>query len=163
MALISDKMIGLLQMRIQHEEANSKAYTAMSNWLALNGFIGSAKLWKTYADDELIHKSWVVEFLSNLNILPIEPSQDQPQTEFKGLPQIVALSYQREINTTTEVKSLAEAALKEGDFMTFNLAQKYVAEQVEELDKIQTILDMLESFVTDKIALRLLDKRLGEM
>jgi len=55
MTLINNKIIDLLQLRIQHEEANNKKYTAMSNWLNLNGYMGASKLWKTYAADELTH------------------------------------------------------------------------------------------------------------
>jgi len=162
MALISSKMISLLQTRIQHEEANNKKYIAMSNWLSLNGYIGASKLWKKYSEDELIHKDWAVQYLLDLNILPVEPSQEQVQTDFKGLPQIISLSYQVELNTTAEVKELGKACLNDGDLMTFGLAQKYIAEQVEEISKIQLWVDKLESFGTDTIALRLLDNEMNE-
>lgn len=161
MAIISNKMIDILQLRIQREEENSKAYRAMSQWLDLHGFKGAAKLWKAYAEDELLHKEWSVQYLLDLNILPKEPSQLQPQLEFKGLPQIIALSYEREIKTTEEVKSLAKECLIEGDMLTFGLTQKYIAEQVEELKKVQSWIDRLESFGDGDIALRMLDQEMG--
>ena len=163
MAIITNKMIDLLQMRIQHEEGNNKKYTAMSNWLNLNGYLGAAKLWKKYSEDELTHKDWAVQYLLNLNILPIEPQEDQPKTDFKGLSNIIALSYQVEMTTTEECNELAKACLTESDMMTFTLAQKYVAEQIEEISKIQTWIDRLNSFGDDKIALRLLDNEMGEL
>jgi ferritin len=162
MAVISDKIIKLLQERIQHEEANSKAYTAMSNWLNLNGYIGASKLWKSYSDDELAHKGWAVQYLLDLNILPIEPSEEQPQVNFKGLPNIIALSMQREMKTTEEVKELGKQCLTDNDLMTFGLAQRYIAEQVEEIQKIQTWVDRLLAFGDDKVALRLLDDEMGK-
>lgn len=164
MALISDKIIKLLQLRIKNEEVNSKKYTAMSNFLNLNGFSGASKLWKSYAADELTHKDWAVQYLLDLNILPIEPAEEQVQIEFnKGLSQIIALSYQIELNTTEEVKTLAKACLEEVDIMTFGLAQKYVNEQIEELSKIQYWLDRLEAFGSDQIALRLLDNEMSNV
>ena len=120
MDIIPDKSITLVQLRVKNEEFNNKSYTAMSNWLALKGYDGASKLWKKYAEDELIHKGWAVDFLSNLNILPIEQAQEQPQTEFKGLPQIIALSYQRELQTTKESQELAKVSLDEGQ-VTRNL------------------------------------------
>lgn len=162
-AIINDKVIKLLQTRIQHEEANNKKYTAMSNWLNLNGFTGAAKLWKTYAADELTHKDWAVQYLLDLNILPVEPSQEQVQVSFKGLSNIIALSYQVEMTTTDEVKALAKVCLEESDMMTFGLAQKYVNEQIEEIAKIQTWLDKLDAFGVDNIALRLLDNEMGAL
>jgi len=163
MALIPDKSISLVQLRVKNEEFNNKSYIAMSNWLMLKGYEGASKLWKKYAEDELVHKGWAVEFLSNLNILPIEQGQEQPQTEFKGLPQIIALSYQRELQTTKESQELAKVSLEEGDFLTFTLAQKYVTEQIEEMNKVQFLVDLLNIYGDDKLALQLLDQKLGEL
>jgi ferritin len=157
MAIIKSTIISLLQLRIKQEEFNSKTYLAMSNWLALKGYSGASKLWKAYSEDERQHKQWAVDYLLDLNILPIEPSEDQPQTEFKGLPNIIALSYKREIDTTDEVEQLANTCLSEDDVMTFNLAQKYVLEQIEEIAKVSTLVDQLDLFGDDKIALRLFD------
>lgn len=98
MAVINDKMIAAWQTRIKHEDFNVKTYTAMSNWLNLSGFPGASILWKKYAEDEMNHKNWAVNFLLDLNILPIEPSQDESQTKFKGLPNIIALTFDSEIS-----------------------------------------------------------------
>ena len=163
MAIISKRIIDLLQLRIKHEEFNSKVYTAMSNWLNLHAFEGASKLWKSYADDERGHKQWAVDYLLDLNILPIEPDEDEPQLEYKGLPNIIALSYQREIQTTKEVQELAKASLEEGDMLTFGLAQKYVAEQVEEIQKIQFWIDYLVSFGDSGTSLQLLDEKMGDL
>lgn len=162
MALINDKIQKLLQLRIKNEEFNSKTYTAMSNFLSLKGYQNAAKLWAKYAEDEKTHKQWAVDFLLDMNILPIESSQEQPQTEFKGLPQIIALSYQREVQTTDECKELVKIALQEGDYLTLNLGQKYILEQQEELQKSQLLIDQLEQFGDSEVSLRLLDNWIGE-
>lgn len=161
MALISKRSETLVQQRVKNEEFNVKTYTAMANWCDLHGYEGSAKQWRKYAEDELQHKQWACQFLLDLNILPIESSQDQPQTEFKGLPQIIALTYQREVQTTNECQELAKVSMEENDFLTFGLAQKYMNEQVEELAKAQMNIDKLEAFGDDPIALRLLDNEFG--
>lgn len=44
--------------------------------------------------------------------------------------------------------------------MLYTLSQKYLQEQIEEHDKIQNILDKLESFGTTKTALQLIDSSL---
>ena len=163
MAIIGKRSVDLVQLRVKNEEFNSKTYTAMSNFLLLNGFEGAGKLWKSYAADELTHKDWAVQFLLDLNILPIESKQEQPQIEYKGLPNIIALSYQREIQTTNEGQELAKVAFEEGDMMTFGLAQKYVAEQVEEIAKIQAHLDFLKSFGDSGTSLQLLDEKMGDL
>jgi len=162
MAIISEKIIKLMNYRIQQEEVSSRIYKAMSVWLEYNGFTGAAKLWQKYSDEERVHMEWAYKYLLDLNIRPETPSLPEPQTEFnKGLPQIIALSYQHEIDITNQCKALAKAAYDEGDFLALPLALRYCNEQVEELAKTQGWLDKLESFGADKIALRLLDEEMG--
>lgn len=161
MALIEKEIIGKLQERISHEDFNQKTYLAMSYWLNLNGFEGASKLWKEYANDERGHKEWAIKYLLDSNILPIEPAQPQPQTEFKSLPNIIALSYKREVETLKEVRELAELCLEKKDLKTFGLAQKYVDEQIEEISKLQLWIDKLNAFGSEGAALRLLDNEMG--
>lgn len=161
MALISEKIIKLLNYRIQQEENSSRIYKAMSSWLEFNGYTGAAKLWQKYSDEERVHMDWAYQYLLDLNVNPETPELPKPKMEFSGLPQIIALSYQHEVDITNQVKALAKAAQDEGDFLLMPLALKYCGEQVEELAKTQLWLDKLESFGTDKVALRLLDEEMG--
>jgi len=162
MAIISNKMVDLLNYRIQKEEESSRIYKAMSIWLGFNGFSGAEKLWQKYSDEERIHMEWAYSYLLDLNIKPTVPNQTAPQGEFKGLSQIIAISYEHETIITNQVKELTKAAQEEGDFLTMELGLRYCKEQVEELNKIQNLLDQLESFGTDKISLRLLDNYISE-
>ena len=163
MAIISDTVIKAYQYRIQQEEQSSRIYNAMYVWLSLNGYPGAAKLWKKYSEEELVHAGYAYDYLLSLNILPITPSQEQPQNEFKGLPQIIAITRKHEIDVTNQCNDLARTCLNEGDVMSFGVAQRYVAEQIEELDKTQYLIDRLQAFGDDKIALRLLDNELAEL
>lgn len=162
MAILSDNIISKLNYRIQQEEMSSRIYFGMANWLEFIGYTGAAKLWNKYSEEEKGHAKIVVDYLLDLNILPNTPELEEPQTEFKSLEQIIALSYKHEVDITNQCKELASISFKEGDFMTFVLAQKFVTEQVEELKKTQLWIDKLSLFGNDKIALRLLDNEMGE-
>ena len=161
MAILSDNIISKLNYRIQQEEMSSRIYFGMANWLEFMGYTGAAKLWRKYSEEKG-HAKIVVDYLLDLNILPNISELEKPQTEFKSLEQIIALSYKHEVDITNQCKELASLSFKEGDFMTFNLAQKFVTEQVEELKKTQLWIDKLSLFGNDRIALRLLDNEMGE-
>lgn len=163
MALISNKIIDLLSYRIEQEELSSRIYLAMSIWLGFNGYTGAEKLWKSYSEEEIDHSKWAYEYLLALNIKPNVPSIKEPEQNFKGLPQIIAKSYEHEVDITNQVTELTKIAQQEGDFMTFELGLRYCKEQVNELDKTQLLIDKLEAFGTDRVALKLLDQELGEM
>lgn len=161
MAIISESSISALQFRIQEEEFSSRLYKAASIWLNNNGFPGAAKLWAKYSDEELVHAQKACDFLLSLNIQPILEAIRKPDNEFKGLPNIVAISMRHEVLITEQCKQLASEAKENSDDMVYDLALWYLREQVEELDKIQNWIDQLKAFGDDKIALRLLDERMG--
>ena len=162
MAFISKKIEGLINYRIVEEEKSSRLYLAMSKWLTYNGYDGAAKLWKKYSDEELNHSGWAYTYLEDLDILPEVPALEKPMCEFKGLPEICKASYDHEMLITQQCNELAKAAQADGDYMTLELAQKYLKEQVEEIGKITYWLDRLEAFGNSKEALRLLDNEMGE-
>lgn len=162
MAIISTSIISLLELRIKNEEQSARLYRSMSMWLNINGYQGAAKLWSKYSNEELTHAGWAIDYLLNLNILPTTPGQEEPIKIFKSLPAVIALSYKHELSITDQCNALALAALSDGDIMTLGLAQKYVAEQVEELNKMQGWLDMLNSFGDSKESLFLLDNEMGK-
>lgn len=163
MAIISDKMITALNFRIEQEEQSSRIYKAMSTWLSFNGYLGAAQLFKKYSDEELTHADWAYKYMSDLNILPQVPAQTKPWMDFKDLPQIIALGFKHEMDITEQCKSLAGQSLAEQDHMTYQLALKYVDEQVGELGKFQTLIDMLNTFGATEMALKLLDTTMGGM
>lgn len=162
MAVISNKVIELMNFRIQQEELSVRIYLAMSLWLDYHGYIGAAKLWKKYSEEEKVHVGWAYSYMMDLNILPTVPTLEMQPKEFKGLPQIIALSYKHEVEVTSQCIELARQAEEDGDFMTLELAQRYLKEQTEELQKTQLWLDKLNSFGDDKVALRLMDDDMGD-
>lgn len=159
--MLSDKLIELLQFRINREEFSSRLYRAMSEWLSFNGYHGAAKLWKKYSEEELKHAEWAYSFLSDLDILPDVRAIANPKTNFTSLKAILDASYEHEMVVTGECNDLLRESIKEGCGTVMQLALKYQAEQVEELGKITYWLDRIDAFGEDKATLRLLDNEMG--
>lgn len=154
--------IDILNFRIQQEEQSSRLYQSMSLWLNDNGFMGAAKAWLSDSEDEMKHAQWAKEFLLDMGVQPKLPALQEPPQTFEGLCDIVEKSYQHEIIVTQQCNDLAKHAMTSGNHLLYQLAIKYLQEQQEELGKLQTLLDKLQAFGEDKIALRLLDNELGQ-
>lgn len=164
MAFISKKIEDLINLRIVEEEKSSRLYLAMSKWLIFHGYIGSGKLWAKYSEEELKHADWSYTYLEDLDILPKIPALAEPRCEFEGLLDICQQSYNHEITITEQCNLLAKTSLVENDFMTLQLAQKYLTEQTEEIKKLTEILDILEMQGGESISpesLLLVDSILG--
>ena len=160
--IISDKIITLLNYRIEQEEQSSRLYKSMSNWLNYNGFTGAAKLWEKYSNEELTHAQWSYDYLLDLDIKPITPELPKPKQDFNGLIDIIQKSYDHELEITTQCQQLAKACVEENDFMTLVIAQKYLKEQTEEIAKTVYWLDRIEAFGDSKECLRLLDNEMSQ-
>lgn len=159
--LLGQPCIDYLNYRIQQEEYSSRIYMSMSMWLNNKGYSGAAALWRTYSDEEMKHADIARTYMLSFGIQPVTPRLDQPEQNFSGLPQIIQMSFEHEIEVSQQIKEMADHALKMGDHMLYELCLAYLKEQVEEHDKTQTWVDKLEAFGTDKIALRLLDNEMA--
>lgn len=159
-SLLSNECLALLNYRIEQEEYSSRLYLAMSMWLNDHAFKHSAALWKKYSGEEQTHADWAKDYLLAMGVQPSTPALAAPGDDYSGLPDIIRKSFQHEVEVTNQCKELADHALGSGDHMLYTLTHKYLSEQVEEMDKMQNLIDQLESFGEDKIALRLLDNAL---
>lgn len=161
--MISQKLVDLCNYRIQQEEYSARIYKAMSKWLENKGYFGSAKLWAKYSSEEIDHAEKFYDYLLKFGIQPIVPNLDQPQQTYMSLQEIVNMSYDHEVEVYRQCKELAMAALEEQDLMLYPLALKFTEEQSEELEKLQNIKDLLESFGSNPSSLLLIDSKLGEL
>ena len=158
--LLSSECVDYLNYRIEQEEYSSRFYLSMSMWLNNSGYVGAAALWKKYSNEELAHSDWSREYLLAMGVQPATPALKAPNQTYTGLPQIIKMSYDHEITVTKQCKDLASDAMKKGDHMLYELALKFLKEQVEEHDKMQNWVDQLNAFGEDKVALRLLDNEM---
>jgi ferritin len=161
--LLSDHCVNYLNYRIEQEEFSSRLYLSMSMWLNNEGYTGAAALWKKYSNEEMGHADIARNYLLAMGVQPSTPKLDSPGNNYTGLPEIIKKSHEHEITITNQIKDLATEAFKKGDHMLYELALAYLKEQVEELDKTQTWVDKINTFGTDKIALRLLDNEMSEL
>ena len=161
--LLGEPCVEYLNYRIQQEEYSSRIYMSMSMWLNNEGYMGAAALWRKYSDEELTHADIARKYMLSFGIQPVTPRLDQPEQLFAGLPEIIKMSYDHEIEVSVQIKAMADHALKMADHMLYELCLAYLKEQVEEHDKMQTWADKLKTFGTDPLALRLLDNEMAEL
>ena len=160
--MIDDSCITFLNYRVQQEDLSSRVYLAMSLWLNNNGYLNAAKVWKKYSEEERGHADIARDYLLNMGVQPATAPLEQPQDTFTGLPEIIRKTHEHEINISMQCQELANHALKDGSHMLYELALHYLREQNEEMGKTQDLVDQLNAFGEDKIAMRLFDHELGE-
>lgn len=155
--LIPEKIIKLLNYRINQEELSSRLYSAMSEWLEYSGFLGAAKLWGQYASEESDHAQWAYKYLGDHDYLPEVGSIGEVKTDYKSLVEVVYDSYKHELDIAKQCNELAEGCVEECDFHTLNLALKYTAEQTDEIGKINKWVSRIVAMGNEPKEMRLLD------
>lgn len=160
---LSERIIGLLNFRINQEELSSRIYLAFSIALQDKAYFNAAKLYKKYSDEELSHANKCREYLLSFNILPKTQPIESVENELKGLKEIIYKTLEHEALVTEQCKELAKACMEEGDHLTYSLAQWFLSEQVEEMEKSWDLVNHIETFGDDKIALKLLDNYISEL
>lgn len=159
---ISQRLIDLMNYRIEQEESSSRLYKSMAVWLDFKGYSGAAKLFNKYAEEELKHAGWAYQYLLDLDVMPNIPAIEKPQTDFTGLIDIINKTYEHEQLVTNQCQELASAAFKEGDYMTLHLAQHYLDEQIEEIAKASYWVNRIQAFGSDPNILFEIDEEMGE-
>lgn len=159
--LLTEECEQYLNYRVQQEEYSARIYLSMAMWLENEGYLGAAKLWRKYSDEEMLHANDARTYLLSMGVQPVTPMLEAPSQMYSGLPEIIKKSFDHEIEVTTQIKDLSTHALSMNDHMLYTLGQTYLKEQVEEHNKMQNWMDRLSAFGEDKLALRFLDNEMG--
>ena len=160
MKRVSETIENLLNLQIQREEESSRLYRAMSQCLEFKGWLGSAKLYSKYADEEIIHMKKFYEYLQDRDAHPVTPILKQPQQEFKDIEEILTLSYEHEMQVTKWLSTIATTALSEKDMVTFEFMQWFLLEQREEELKFMDLINIKDVMKSTGTPLYFLDKEL---
>ncbi len=140
--LLSKEAVSSLELRIQHEEFSSRLYEDMSLWFDDKGYKNLSKLYKKYSDEELTHAGWAKQFLLSYKIKPCLKPLQSPESEYAGCKAILEATLAHETMITKECEALSLDALKRSEMTLHSLGMKYCAEQIEEMDKAYTLLDV---------------------
>jgi len=137
---LSDKITEILNKQIKNELQSSQIYRGMTCWLDDNGWIDSSKYYFKSAQEELIHMDKIYQYLFSRNVLAVVPTCDEVEQEFDDIREIVEKSLEHEMDVTKNWENISEAAEEDGDSTTFEFAQWFLKEQVEEEEKFRNIL-----------------------
>ena len=143
---ISDTLCALINRQIEREFNSFLIYNSMSNYLNYNGLTNGAQLFKKYAHEELEHMHIFQDYLLDRNDLPCGCIKTDPIEKFESPLQVIKKSFEHEIFVTNSIKEIAQAAISESDFMTYELMLKMIKEQTEEEAKFETMLDKIELY-----------------
>jgi len=155
---LSQEAIKELNYRINQEEFSARIYEGMNLWFDDRGYKNFAALYTKYAEEEWKHSKLAKEFLLSFKIKPELQSIEAPPANYESCYEILESTLEHEAEVSRQCQELAINSLKRGEIMLHTLALQYCKEQIEEMDKSYTILD-ISKLTTDMLVL---DQYIGE-
>ncbi|BBY81393.1 ferritin [Mycolicibacterium pulveris] len=161
------KFHGLLQEQIRSELSASQQYLAIAVYFDGADLPQLAKLFYGQSVEERNHAMMLVQYLLDRGIDVEIPGVDAVRNAFGTVREALTLALELERTVTEQVGRLASVARDEGDYLGEQFMQWFLAEQVEEMslmttlvrvaDRAGTNLFHLEDFVAREIPSRATD------
>ncbi|MCA9757163.1 MAG: ferritin [Candidatus Eisenbacteria bacterium] len=159
----SQAMLNLFNSQIDMELFSSNQYRQMGAWCESKGLLGCARFLVQQAEEELDHMRKMIDFVHERGEMVVMGALDAPRHQFDDLVQVFRSGLDHEKKVTASIHAMAEQALSEKDFATFNFLQWFVAEQVEEEALFQAILDRMALIGSDDRGLFFIDQEIPTM
>ncbi|WP_310910839.1 ferritin [Lipingzhangella rawalii] len=134
----------LLTEQVAHELAAAQQYIAMATWFDARDLPQLARVFYRQSLEERDHGMMIIRFLLDNDIPFSIPGIDTVQNEFDSAREVVAAALRQERSVTDQFNRMAAAAREEHDYQGEQFLQWFLAEQVEEVAKMSTLLNVIE-------------------
>lgn len=134
----------LLQQQVRNEFTAAQQYIAVAVWFDNNDLPQLAKHFYGQSKEEHNHAMMIVQYLMDRDIPVAIPGVDEVRNEFADAKELIALALEQEREVTDEIITLARTARDNDDYMGEQFMQWFLAEQVEEVSQMSTLLNVVE-------------------
>jgi len=142
--MLKPAIVKKLNQQIAAEMYASNLYLQMAAWCESQGLAGAAAFFRKHVPEELMHRDKFVDYLIECDEDVIIAAVEAPPTKFKSLVEVIDAAYEHEQKITGMINDIADLALKNNDFNTFNMLQFFIAEQREEEVLFRGIIDQVK-------------------
>ncbi len=132
-----------LTEQIGHEFAASHQYVAIAAHFDSEGLPTLARHFYKQATEEREHAMRFVKYVVDAGGKVAIPAVPAVKSGFRAAEEAVKLSLDRELTVTKQINGLMDQAIKENDHTTRNMLEWFVAEQLEEVSSMETLLRMV--------------------
>lgn len=142
---MSDKSFAeLLNEQVAHEFAAHQQYVAIAVYYDGETLPRLAGFYYRQALEERNHAMMIVQYLLDADH-PVEiPAVEGPRTSFNDIASPVELALEQEKRVSEQINALAASAREEGDYQGEQFMQWFIKEQVEEVAKMRTLLNVAD-------------------
>ncbi|PIE46116.1 MAG: ferritin [Gammaproteobacteria bacterium] len=161
--MLKQDMIERLNKQINLEFYSSNLYLQMGAWADNQGLVGCASFLKAHAAEEMQHMQKLFDYVLETGSVPKLGAIEAPKTDYDSIRQVFEIILAHEKDITGAINDLVACAFDSKDFSTFNFLQWYVAEQHEEENLFQSIIDKMDLLGNHARNLFFIDREIGNL
>lgn len=138
---ISDAMEKQLNIQVGKEAEAAQVFLSYASWAETKGFPGIADFFYKHETEERDHMKKVIRYINGrggeARIQAIKAAPKSPA----NLKECLDKALEHEIANTESIYEIVNLAQEEKDWATFNFAQWFVKEQIEEETLVMDLID----------------------
>ncbi|QAA82464.1 ferritin [Aequorivita sp. H23M31] len=161
---LSKSIEDILNKQLTKEAHAAQIYLSYAIWADSEGYAGIADLLFRHSGEERNHMMKVVEYIQDRGGRAKVTALGAPPADPESLHNCFQKLFQHEVDNTTAIYGIVDLALQEKDWATWNFAQWFVKEQIEEETLVLNLLDKLKIAGGDQASdesLLYLDTKIG--
>jgi bacterioferritin B len=134
----------LLVDQVRHEFTASHQYVALATWFDTQDLPQLARVFYEQSLEERDHAMMLVRYLIDRDVDFALQGVDEIETDFAAPRDLVALALRQEREVSDQFQRLAKVARDEDDYTGEQFLQWFIQEQVEEIAKMSTLLNVVD-------------------
>ena len=141
---LSEKILDILNKQVTKEAYAAQTYLTYAIWADDHGYAGIANLLYRHSGEERNHMMKVIQYIQNRGGKAQISALDAGPEDPSNIQDCFEKIFQHEVSNTNAIYDIVNAAQEERDWATFNFAQWFVKEQIEEENMADDLLDRYE-------------------
>jgi ferritin len=142
--LISEKLQKAINQQIGNEFGASLEYLQIASYFEFEDMLKLAQIFFTQAEEERFHAMKFLHYILDAGGQVAIPAIPTPHTGFKSPEEAVQAALDWELTVTKQINGLVDIAVSEKDYLGQEFLKWFVNEQLEEISKMSTILNIIK-------------------
>jgi ferritin len=142
--LLNQNIVSAINQQIGNEFGASLQYVTIASYFATERYLELSGFFYRQAAEERDHAMRFVKFVVDCGARVEIPAIAAPKAQFSSIEDALQLSLHWEQEVTRQITALVDLANKENDHITNNFLAWFLAEQLEEIRTMDTLLKVAQ-------------------
>jgi ferritin len=142
-SLLKQTVVDALNRQVVEEFTASNQYIAMALYFDGETLPQLSKYFHHQANEEHLHGMKLLQYITDAGGQPVVPATREPKNHFSSVEEAVELALNQELTVTQQINELVSLAVQENDYLTREILQWFVTEQLEEVSSMSDLLNVV--------------------